>query len=764
MLIISLSVPLFLSGTFLMEGIILDFGQKLLKAHLHDLIDQVEQRYKTLERIGLEDSIDHLKEVKEISLAEFAQYRFQDSGRVFVIDSYGHVILSNLLKDLSSEELKRFVNKLGATHDKNVFTQFNSAHTGYIALSVYYPRWDSYVGICVKKAELFSSKYKFIVINALTLALALLIATFYIHNIQKTIVRPIVSLARYADEVSRGGNGFELKGTFKFEIERLKDNFMKMLKKLRIKIEESQSQLAIIKDRERQLKVALKALENEKERLSITLRSIGDGVITTDTQGKIELMNEVAERLTGWQWQEAYGKPLKEVFNIVNEKTGKPAQDPVSKVMETGMVVGLANHTILISRDGTRRAIADSGAPIKDQSGNIFGVVLVFRDVTEKRKMQEELIKMEKLRSVGVLAGGIAHDFNNILAAILGNVSIVALSPNLKDKERNILKQAEKACLRARDLTQQLLTFAKGGAPVKETHRLDEIVIDSAEFVLRGSGVKLEINCDPGLWYVEVDKGQFSQVIQNLVLNAKDAMEGRGTLWITIKNLKDYCPVGRNKKQDWVLVEIKDSGPGIAPEIRDHIFEPYFSTKEQGSGLGLSICHSIVTKHDGLIEVESSQGSGATFKVLIPRAKGDAVSEEIEQDPQPETSKKARILLVDDDEMVLTTAKELLEYLGHEVSAVSSGREAIRIYKEALNSPRPFDCVITDLTMPGDMDGSEIKDEILKLDRDAKIIVSSGYAQSPLMAQYQKHGFFGVLTKPYRLIELDNTIRAVLNA
>ncbi len=764
LLIVILSLPPFLSGAFLMESIIRDFGQKLLQAHLQDLMAKVEQRYKTLERIGLEDSTSHIEEIEKISIEEFSRYRFEKTGRVFVVKRNGDVLLSDLLKNLNNEELQHFVLKLNNLYDKNSFINFHVSNSDYVAIGTYCPRWDSFIGIHIKKTELFSSKYEFITINALTLALVLVIACFCIHKIQDNIVRPIVSLAHYADDVSKGREGGDLRGSFKFEIELLKDNFMNMLKNLKTKIAESKSQLSVIESRELQLKAALKALENEKERLSITLQSIGDAVIATDKQGKIEIMNSVAERLTGWRWQEAYGMPLKEVFKIVNEKTGEPAPDPVSKIIKTGMVVGLANSTILIAKDGTKRIVADSGAPIKDSSGNILGIVLVFRDETEKRKMQEELIKMEKLKSVGVLAGGIAHDFNNILAAILGNISILSLSSKLDENERNLLKQAEKACLRARDLTQQLLTFAKGGAPVKETHRLDDIVIDSAKFILTGSGVKLEISSDPDLWYVKVDKGQFSQVIQNLVLNAKEAMDGKGTIWITLKNMKDYRPVSSTQTQDWVLVEIKDNGPGIPLDIQDNIFEPYFTTKEHGSGLGLSICHSIVTKHDGIIEVEGDKGQGATFKIFLPRAKETVQSGIIEADSLEETKKTARILLVDDDKMVLSTAKEVLEYLGHEVEAVSSGREAVKKYKEAINSDRPFHCVITDLTMPGGMDGSEVKDEILKIDKNAKVIVSSGYAQSPLMAEFEKHGFFGVLKKPYRLIELDKTIRAVLNA
>src|SRR3990172_7157795 len=270
----------------------------------------------------------------------------------------------------------------------------------------------------------------------------------------------------------------------------------------------------------RALRQALVSLFEEKERAQVTLRSIGDGVITTDAEGKVVLINLIAERLTGWTQRDAEGKPLTEVFHIINETTRERCENPVDKVLREGKIVDLANHTALIARDGTERSIADSGASIRNESGNIIGVVLVFRDATEKKKMEEELLKAGKLESVGILAGGIAHDFNNILTAITGNISLAMRDIKPADAIFRRLADAESACMRAKDLTYQLLTFSKGGAPVKKTVSVSEIIEDSARLALAGSNVRCTISMPDDLLPADVDEGQISQAVSNLLINA----------------------------------------------------------------------------------------------------------------------------------------------------------------------------------------------------------------------------------------------------
>ena len=361
-------------------------------------------------------------------------------------------------------------------------------------------------------------------------------------------------------------------------------------------------------------KMAQEALAGEKERLAVTLRSIGDGVVTTDTSGNVVLLNKIAENLIGWSQAEAAGKHLDEVFTIINEKTRQKAENTVARVLTTGCIGELANHTILISRDGKERIIADSAAPIRDKESRIVGAVLVFRDITEKRKMEEELLKAQKLESIGILAGGIAHDFNNLLTAILGNISLSKMYVSVGDKIHQKLCEAEKASLRARDLTQQLLTFSRGGAPVKKTSSIAEIIRDSTAFSLSGSKVTCTFSIPDDLWLVEVDDGQISQVINNIILNAEQAMPAGGVIEVACRNVQvgadDNLPLPDGR---YILLTISDQGEGIPEEALPRIFDPYFTTKDRGKGLGLSTVYSIVQNHDGHITVSSQ-----TWRLVQP--------------------------------------------------------------------------------------------------------------------------------------------------
>ena len=360
-------------------------------------------------------------------------------------------------------------------------------------------------------------------------------------------------------------------------------------------------------------------LQSIREKLFVTLQSIGDGVITTDIEGRITFINKIVENLTGWSQDEAVGLPLLKVFHIIYEKTGLPCDNPVDKVLASGQIIGLADHTHLIAKDGRRINIEDSGAPIYNKDSKIIGVVLVFRDVTEKKKIQRELLKVKKLESVGVLAGGIAHDFNNILTAILGNINLAGMYIDPEDTAYPLLKEAEKASIRAKDLTQQLLTFSKGGDPVKQTASIDKIITDSTDFILHGSSVSCLYHIPEDLWMVNVDPGHMSQVIQNIVLNACQAMPEGGVLNIVCANIPDVkTELIRLPPGKYIQITIHDNGVGIPEKYLDKIFDPYFTTKQTGSGLGLAITHSIISKHDGNISVQSEVGKGTTFTIYLP--------------------------------------------------------------------------------------------------------------------------------------------------
>jgi PAS domain S-box-containing protein len=504
-------------------------------------------------------------------------------------------------------------------------------------------------------------------------------------------------------------------------------------------------------------------LASEKERLAVTLRSIGDGVITTDTQGKVVFINKVAEQLTGWSNADALGKPSNEVFNIINETTRQKCTSPVSRVLELGRIVGLANHTALITKEGSQISIADSGAPIRDRESKIVGVVIVFRDITHEKKIEEELVKIRKLESVGVLAGGIAHDFNNILSAILGNIELASFRTREDKKTVSLLSKAQKATKRAAKLTQQLLTFSKGGNPVKEKTSLTGLIRESADFVLHGSQVSCDYNFPDDLWMVVADSGQIGQVIQNIILNAKHSMPEGGRIKVNCCNVEDAAAESLLNIHDesFVCIRIQDSGVGIPQEILDKIFDPYFSTKQEGSGLGLAICHSIINKHDGHITVQSSPGKGTIFSIYLPAVhSADTVATKT-RIKQP-AMRSSRIMVMDDDEMVRDVAKAQLSILGHEAIPVADGKQAINKYQELQDSKSPVDLVIMDLTIPGGMGGQEASLKLLGIDPEAKIIVASGYSNDPLMANYREHGFCAAIAKPFDLEELRKSIESVL--
>ncbi len=758
------------------------------------------------------------------------------------------------------------------------------------------------------------------------------------------------------------------------------------------------------------------ALLDEREQLFVTIRSIGDGVITTDTSGRVELMNQAAEQLTGWRLEDAEGKHLPGVFHVVNSQTGDKVENPVDKVLESGKIIGLANHSMLISRNGTKYQIADSAAPIKDYTGKIKGVVLVFRDVTKEYRMREdlrqseknlrtvfeaaknvafvktdcndedakiiefspgaeqifgyakkevigrpvsilhlqedvkkfpeilkamnenktgfsgesilvkksgetfpalftthpvfsddgkmtaaievsvdismrkqaekelketrnllettlnaipdvigiqdkkhniirynaagydflnmsyeqvvgkkcyellgrdrpceicattlsyrsrkpekiekfekelnvwldcrtypvlnehgeivnivehlrditkqkhienELQKIEKLKSVGTLAGGIAHDFNNIMMGLFGNISLARGKLPKDHPAVKSLEEAEKSMNRAIRLTKQLLTFAKGGNPVKEDVGIGALVEEVVSFDLSGSNVKPVFNTAKDLWIAEVDKGQMQQVFSNLTINAGQAMPDGGHLLITLENADVSAELPPGLKQGkYIKVTVQDEGTGIDPKHLNRIFDPYFSTKQAGSGLGLATVFSIIKKHGGHITADSKLGNGATFTLYLPASESRQFHEaEPPAAAIPAIEQKPRILIMDDEEVVLSVTTEMLEKFGFAAETASDGKQAIEMYKQSMEAGEPFSLVIMDLTIPGGIGGKEAIKNLMAIDPDAGVIVSSGYATDPVMADYGDYGFKGRLMKPFNMKELIKEVTRVI--
>jgi len=512
-----------------------------------------------------------------------------------------------------------------------------------------------------------------------------------------------------------------------------------------------------ITDRKR----AERALLDEFELLSTTLESIEDAVCTITVDGDIVLLNEVAEKLTGVSHLEAVGCPVADVFRARDANSGEWLEDPFARVLQDGRSLRGEGEWLLVARDGRERSVAHSVAPIKSARGETHGAVLVMRDVTEKRRMHEEILKASKLESLGVLAGGIAHDFNNILTAVLGHISLARLGVE-DDETITTLQSAERATLRARDLTHQLMTFSKGGAPLTKAASIGDLLRESASFALSGTCARLDCRIDDGLDTVEADEVQLSRVIHNLVLNAAQAMPKGGI--VSIRGRNEYLEPGNPLSLgvgDYVVIDVADQGVGIPREQLVRIFDPYYTTKESGSGLGLAICYSIVRRHGGVITVDSGEGQGTTFRIYLRATRAPVVERSVREEEMDVSD--LRVLVIDDEELVRDVLARLLRRMGAEVSCVADGEAGMERYEAAKRTSKPFDAVILDLTIAGGgMGGKETIRRLLRFDPDCRAIVCSGYSNDPVLVDYRNHGFRGRVTKPFRVDDLRRCLTSVV--
>ncbi len=397
-----------------------------------------------------------------------------------------------------------------------------------------------------------------------------------------------------------------------------------------------------------------------------------------------------------------------------------------------------------------------------------MGELLVIREITERKRIQQELLKARHLESIAALSGGIAHDYNNLLTAIMGNISLCLTSLDPDSPQYDWLDQAQEAALIAKELTNRLITFSKGGMPQKETVDAAELIEGATAFALSGSNIEAHYMFTENLWYLDVDRIQVGQALHNIVINAREAMPEGGELsvsaWNEILGDSDNAPVvGRH-----VVISIEDSGPGIAPTIVNRIFDPYFTTKEMGDerglGLGLSIANSIIEKHGGVIGVATEAGQGACFSIYMP-ASATSIMPARNEDTCPMNMNCAhtgRILVMDDEEMIRNLAGNILKRLGYEPAFAQNGEEAIALYQEALSDGAPFDAVILDLTVKGGLGGKETIQKLVAIDPAVRGIVSSGYANDPGVTNYRDYGFCAVVAKPYRIKEISDQLERLL--
>ena len=514
---------------------------------------------------------------------------------------------------------------------------------------------------------------------------------------------------------------------------------------------------------------AEKALRENEQNLRITLDSIGDAVLTTDSDGLVTRMNPVAEKLTGWNSAEAIGISHEEVFKIIDENSGKPRQSPALIAMNNGIVESIDLKTVLIRKSGEEISISDSAAPIRNLDGEIVGSVLVFRDVTEQLKMEEQLRQSQKVESIGRLAGGIAHDFNNMLAGIIGAADILPLTQELNKEAQNIVKIIMTSAQKAADLTSKLLSYSRKSKTVLTTMNFHQILNESLEILDRilEKQIDLKSELTASEIYIEGDVSQIQNSIINLVLNAKDAMPEGGEVELKTSNVyldKHYCescllPIIPG---NYLKLAIKDTGIGIPTDHISRIFDPFFTTKEvgKGTGLGLSAVYGMIRAHRGAINVLSKVNKGTVFNLFFPLKELEGTDKTLlEAVPEKIENLSGTILIVDDEEVVRDTLEKLILSLGCNVIAASSGKECIELFTKNTND---IDLVILDIVMP-EMDGQEVFYKIKEISPRAKVLMSSGFTRDAELEALLKNGLHGFIQKPYKRLDLYLRIKGILS-
>ncbi|MBI1912571.1 MAG: PAS domain S-box protein [Deltaproteobacteria bacterium] len=476
------------------------------------------------------------------------------------------------------------------------------------------------------------------------------------------------------------------------------------------------------------------------------------------SDSRIIYTNQQFDQLFGYEKDELLERPAEILSAPIPEKG---SSEVYANLIEAVKKSRIWNGEVLNVKKNGKIFCSYTSASMFESSR--YGAVLLclHRDITERKHLEKETLKVQKLESVGLLAGGIAHDFNNLLTGILGNISLIKYTSEKDEFIFQRIERLEKAALQASNLTKQLLTFAKGGDPVKEVVSLGELLTDTASFAIRDSNVKCSFSIAQDLRHVIADPWQITHVINNLTVNAVQAMPNGGEIQLRAENITvketSNLPL---KSGEYVKISIEDSGIGISEENLQKVFDPYFTTKQTGSGLGLAVSYSIIKNHDGYIGVSSLVEKGTSFQIYLPTS-------DIKTAPNTgediTVKGKGRILIMDDEELVRDIALEALTYLGYDVQTSKEGRQAVNMYKEAIDKGIPFSAVIMDLTIPGGMGGREAIIELLKFDPNARVIVSSGYSKDAILQDYRKYGFRGFVAKPYNIAALSKAVDQVIN-
>lgn len=618
--------------------------------------------------------------------------------------------------------------------------------------------------------EAAASLRRSILVSGVALVSVIILGIFLASWVVDKTVIPLLHLKSSAEKVGTGDYDqvLEIKGDD--EVGMLTESFNNMVRELKT----SRARLV------------------EKQFVDSIISNMREALFVLAPDGSIQTINKTTLELTGYDESELINRPFGTIFG----KSGDGGAI-LSELKDVGLITHI--EKVIHSKSGETIPVLVSGS-VMAQGADILGMVFVATDITEQQKarkelqnhrehlqqlvdertidlmlanqklkeqisererMEEELVKAQKLEAVGILAGGIAHDFNNLLTTILANISMSMLEVDKGHAANENLRRAEQASLRAVGLTQQLLTFSRGGAPVKRITSLGDIIRESAEFALQGSQVRCDLSIPKDLWFTEVDAGQISQVMHNLVINADQAMPEGGTIAVCCENAViaagTKVPVSAGK---YVKVTVRDNGVGIANEHLLKIFDPYYTTKQRGSGLGLATTYSIIRKHSGSITVDSQLGVGTAFTIYLPATDATGALKQAENSALQ--MGQGKILVMDDEEDLLQTCIEALARLGYTTVSAKDGAQAVELYQAAMRSGAPFDAVIMDITIRGGMGGQEAVRRLHEIYPGVKAVVSSGYSNDPIMSDLRNHGFVAALAKPYRIKDLGKTVRLVL--
>ena len=493
------------------------------------------------------------------------------------------------------------------------------------------------------------------------------------------------------------------------------------------------------------------ALAKEREQLAVILSAMKEGVIATDRNGAIKYVNASARSMLA-RGDEVIGAAI-ESLGVVR-RPDQSIDSPVVQAITKGIPIDIPPTTMTAPGGGTPRVVEGIALPLWERKSQIAGAIVVIRDITEQQRIAQELDRAAKLEAVGLLAGGIAHDFNNILTIIIGNLSLMKIEDDPASRQA-CLHDAQLATERARSLTQQLLTFARGGEPVLASTNIADLIAEVTRFALHGTAIQCDFDFDPQLWAANADKGQIGQVVQNLVINASQAMPKGGHLHIATKNQA-------TAEGPCILITIADTGVGISEADLLHLFEPYFTTKTRGNGLGLATVYSIIKKHKGQINVQSKTGQGTTFSILLPALPHTSAAAPSAQAPSHHF--RGRVLFLDDESAIQRTTGAMLRQMGLEVTCVANKQAALQACQQARDQDKPFDLALMDLTIPGDVGGEETLVALRQIDPNLQAIVSSGYSQNPIMANHVAYGFQGIIPKPYGQEQLAAVLAQVFSA